>query len=185
MQVNVLSQSKFSAPTTLPIFGFQLRPDAPELLLARIGIEELRKTHPTPVVSNVKSVYMSPWVSHLINPKLGPLCRLAESLCSEAAKMHWNVDPKVVSFKVWNCWGAIYDTADHTVSHSHFPSDLSCVAYLEAEKNCAPIVFDNHLQVNPVPGAFIIFPSILFHHVPKTSGKRTIVALNMHKEVKA
>jgi len=138
MQVNVLSQSKFSAPTTLPIFGFQLRPDAPELLLARIGIEELRKTHPTPVVSNVKSVYMSPWVSHLINPKLGPLCRLAESLCSEAAKMHWNVDPKVVSFKVWNCWGAIYETADHTVSHSHFPSDLSCVAYLEAEKKlCA------------------------------------------------
>ena len=185
MNQDELRIQKFSAPTSLPVFGFQLNPRTPELMLARLAIEELRKSHPTPVVSNVKSKYMSPWASHLINPKLRPICDLVENTCSRAAKAHWNVDPAVVRFKVWNCWGAIYESSDHTISHSHFPADLSSVLYLEAEKNCAPIVFDNHLQVNPVPGALIIFPSILFHHVPHTEGKRTIVAMNLHKEVKS
>lgn len=179
------SFQKFRAPTTLPVFAYQLNPQSAELILARVAVEELRRTHPTPVVSNVKSNYMSPWASHLINPRLAPLCRLVESLCSHSAKTHWNVDPSVVQFRIWNCWGAIYEASDYTISHSHFPADLSVVVYLEAAKNCAPIVFDNHLQVNPVPGAMVIFPSILFHHVPRTEGKRTIVALNLHKEVKA
>jgi hypothetical protein len=55
------------------------------------------------------------------------------------------------------------------------------VVYLEANENCAPIVFANSIMVKPVPGTLVIFPGILEHHVPENFDKRVIVAINYQK----
>ena len=80
-----------------------------------------------------------------------------------------------------DCWGVIYENSDHTIPHTHFPSDFAAVAYLEANENCAPIIFENQIQVQPVPGSLVIFPGIMNHHVPENSDKRVIVAMNLQK----
>ena len=80
-----------------------------------------------------------------------------------------------------DCWAAIYEEEDHTLAHSHFPADFSVVTYLDAAPGCAPIVFDDAISVQPVPGVMLIFPGLLRHSVPKNTGKRVVVAMNLYK----
>ena len=178
-----LSMTQFRAPATLPVFRWEINLQALEIRLAWQAIQELRLSHPDSPVSNVRSTYMSPWKSHLINPKLGPLCDLVVQLAGEASVLYWKAKPEDLRLKVWDCWAAIYEQADFTQNHSHYPADLSCVVYLEAQQGCAPIVFDNQTRFDPTPGTIVIFPGNLNHMVPKTEGKRTVIALNLHKGV--
>jgi hypothetical protein len=97
--------------------------------------------------------------------------------------LYWKAKPEDLQFKIWDCWAAIYEQADFTQNHSHYPADLSCVVYLEAQPGCAPIVFDNQTRYDPTPGSIVMFPGNLNHLVPKTEGKRTIIAINLHKGI--
>ncbi len=170
--------------TQLPLFVCDLSAMPDPLRLAAEALQELRQAHPESTPSNVRAVYMSPWKSHTLNPKLGPLCAAVTNLARVAARGITGSDLAALSVElvVTDCWGAIYESADSTSRHNHFPAEFAAVAYLEAAADCAPIVFSGTTPVQPRPGMVLIFPGILDHEVPPTAGRRTVVALNLYKK---
>ncbi len=171
--------------TELPVVIAELGGIADRLALAREAIDELRASHPQSPESNVKAAYMSPWKSHLLNPKLRPLCASVVDIAQAAAPQVWsgNLAELGLELTVTHCWGAVYEQADHTAPHNHWPADLSCVVYLEAEPGCAPLVFSDTSLYQPRPATLILFPGIATHQVPATAGRRVVVALNLFKRL--
>ena len=169
--------------TKAPIFWWDMSHLEPVLQSARESIDDLRLTHPDSPVSNVKSVYMSPWKSHLLSDKLLPLCHEVMRLAKEVSKSYWHTDLEALNqdFMIADCWGVIYEQSDKTIAHSHYPSDFAAVMYLEADDNCAPIIFDQKLVVQPRPKTLVMFPGYLLHEVPENHGHRVIVAMNLNK----
>ncbi len=167
----------------LPVTVCDLSALAPQLALAREALDELRRTHPVSPESNVRAAYMSPWKSHLLNPKLEPLCAAVLALARLAARglAVYDLAQLNLQLVVTDCWGAVYEQGDAAARHNHFPSDFACVVYLEAEEGCAPIVFGGDTPVQPRPGMLLIFPGILDHEVPDTPGRRVVVAMNLAK----
>jgi hypothetical protein len=174
---------KFSVPAEIPVFYISLLNQPHALALARLAVDELRERFPDSTPSNVKSVYMSPWKSHLETEKLKPLIDIIQDHIYASFREHLGADLKGLNFElsVADCWCAIYDSSDFTQPHNHIPSDVSAVVYLEMDENSAPIVFNNAVAVNPVPGSLVVFPGNLIHHVPATQGKRVIIAANFIK----
>jgi len=175
--------NQLSVTTELPVFWCSLMAGPDMLQLARNAIEDIRQNYPESTPSNVQAIYMSPWKSHLLSDKLKPLCDEAIRAAKLVSKDHLFTDLEGLNldFFIADCWGAIYEEEDHTIPHSHFPADFSVVVYLEAEDGCAPIVFDDKLSVQPVPGLMLLFPGLLKHSVPKNKGKRVVVAMNLYK----
>jgi hypothetical protein len=169
--------------TELPIVIVELGPIADRLRQAREAIDELRISHPVSPDSNVKAAYMSPWKSHLVNDKLLPLCASVVEIAKLAAPKAWsgNFEELGLDLLVTHCWGAIYEQADRTERHNHFPADVSCVVYLEAEPGCAPLVFSDKSAYQPKPATLVMFPGIMMHEVPPTPGRRVVVAMNLFK----
>ena len=167
----------------LNIFVCSLAPIQDQLVLARQGIDELREKHPDSTPSNVKAVYMSPWHSHRMTDKFNPLCSSVTTIATWVSQTYLsaNLEALNLSLVVTDCWGILYDKADHTIKHNHFPAEFACSIYLEADPDCAPLVFDGGVKVQPVPGMLVMFPGILNHEVPATEGKRTVVAMNLNK----
>jgi len=174
-----------SVQTELPVVIAELGPIADRLQLAREAIDELRISHPQSPSSNVKATYMSPWKSHMLSPKLLPLCASVVEIAKAAAPKAWSgdLDALGLDLLVTHCWGAIYEEADYTAPHNHWPADLSCVVYLEAESGCAPLVFSKTSVYQPRPATLIMFPGITMHEVPATPGRRVVVAMNLFKQL--
>ena len=101
--------------TKAPIFWWDISDLRPVLDLAEQAIHELRVSHPQSPQSNVKSVYMSPWKSHLLNPKFQPLCQEAIERAKLVSKTYWNTDVQALNqdFMIADCWGVIYEQTDH------------------------------------------------------------------------
>jgi hypothetical protein len=106
-----------------------------------------------------------------------------KGLIRKTSAEHLNTDLAHLNYelRVADCWYAVYEASDHTVAHSHFPSDFSSVVYLQVDEAGAPIVFANNIAVHPVSGTAVIFPGLLEHHVPATQGRRVVVAVNFIK----
>lgn len=174
-----------SVQADLPVIIAELGPIADRLKLAREAIDELRVSHPQSPESNVKAAYMSPWKSHMLNDKLMPLCASVVEIAKAAAPKAWSGDLGALGLDllVTHCWGAIYEKADYTQQHNHWPADLSCVVYLEAEPGCAPLVFGKNSRFQPRPATLIMFPGIAMHEVPATPGRRVVVAMNLFKQL--
>lgn len=177
-QINILE-----APTKIPVFWLSLHEHLDQLNLARLGIEEVRASHPESTPSNVKAVYMSPWKSHQLSDKFLPLCCLVQEIGMKISIDAFKADLSSLNFDLvtTDCWGIIYETSDHTIPHMHYPSDLSAVVYLEAEEDAAPIIFGDGLMVKPQPGLLVMFPGILLHQVPANHARRVAVAMNLQK----
>lgn len=175
--------NELKVPTHLPLFWHSLA-DQPEVLLrAREAIDDLRLAHPESTPSNVQAVYMSPWKSHLLSDKFQPLAAIAIRSAKQISKTYLSTDLEALNLDLFvaDCWAAIYEEEDHTLPHTHFPADFSVVTYLDADPGCAPIVFDDKISVQPVPGVMLIFPGLLRHSVPQNTGKRVVVAMNLYK----
>ena len=170
-------------PAQLSIFVCSLAPIHDQLILARQAIDELREKHPGSTPSNVKATYMSPWHSHKMTDKFAPLCASVTTIATWVSKTYLSADLQALNLGlvVTDCWGILYDNADHTIKHNHFPAEFACSIYLEADPGCAPLVFDGGVQIQPEPGMLVMFPGILNHEVPATEGKRTVVAMNLNK----
>ena len=170
-------------PTTLPVFVCSLSAFKPQLALAREGLDELRLSHPESTESNVRASYMSPWRSHLLNPKFAHLCDSVVTIAKFASANYLtsSYDALNMDLVVQDCWGAIYTQADHTELHNHFPADFGCVVYLEADKDCAPIVFANNFSVQPEADMLLLFPGLLDHAVPTTAARRVVISMNLYK----
>jgi hypothetical protein len=160
----------------LPIFSTNISQHKEALRLATEAIYELRKKNPKSIESNVVANYVSSWMSHEESHKLKPLCDLVLSFCNEISKTYYKSD---LQFKVFNCWGAIYEGGDYTKKHSHYPSTFAAVIYIDVDGNSAPIVFEDQLIVTPTSGSLVVFPALLDHEVPKTNSKRIVVAMNI------
>ena len=169
--------------TELPVFTADLSFVKPQLDLARRAIDELRVTHPQSPDSNVKALYMSPWHSHLLNPKLGPITDSVVTIAQEVARSYLSANLAVLNMEmiVTDCWGVIYEKSDYTQAHHHFPSDLSCVIYLEASDDSAPIIFGGKLAIKPKTNLMVMFPGLLTHEVPATAAPRVVLAMNLNK----
>ena len=165
------------------LFYVNLAEEPKVLQQAREALDELRLSHPESTPSNVQAVYMSPWKSHLLSDKFQPLADIAIRTAKQISKEHLFTDLEALNLDLFvaDCWGAIYEEEDHTLPHSHFPADFSVVVYLDADPGCAPIVFDDAISVLPVPGVMLLFPGLLKHSVPKNTGKRVVVAMNLYK----
>jgi hypothetical protein len=167
----------------MPVFCCDLTPYSPALQIARQAIDDLRALDPVPLQSNVKSVYVSPWDSHLRHPGFRPLSELTLAIGRYVshAFLSSNLPALNLDLFVKDCWGMIYESADHTLRHNHYPAELSCAIYLEAEPDSAPIVFDNGQRIQPLNNLLVMFPGILNHEVPATAGRRVVVSMNLFK----
>jgi hypothetical protein len=165
-----------SVKKELPIFSTNISQFKEPLKLAMEAILEEKDKNPVPMDSNVKAYYVSDYSSHIFNPKFTPLIDLVLSFCEEVSKNYLKTDLK---YKCYNCWGAIYEPGDYSVRHSHFPSTFAAVVYLDVDETSAPINFEDELSVVPAKGSLIVFPALLHHEVPKTNGRRIVVAMNI------
>ncbi len=172
--------TQFSVPTEATVFGCSLLDQPQALELAKLAVEELRDKHPDSTPSNVMAVYMSPWKSHLLTDKFGPLIQIVSDKIKEASKRHLSTDLAALNYDlaVANCWCAVYERSNYTIPHTHMPTTFSAVLYLEMDTGSSPIVFNNSVAANPTSGTLVFFPGHLLHHVPATEGKRTIVVIN-------
>ncbi len=175
--------NRFKVPTELSVFETSLSGHVEVLKLAREALEELRVSHPASTPSNVRAVYMSPWKSHLLTPKLQPLLDITADLIRKISIDFFRMDLDGLNYDLLtaDAWCAVYEQADSAILHSHYPADFSCVAYLDMEPGAAPIIFANALEVRPVPGSLLVFPGLLPHHVPATPGRRVVAAMNFIK----
>ncbi len=179
-----VSMARMGVASELPVFVCDLKPMAAQLQLARQALDELRISHPASTPSNVQAVYMSPWKSHRLHPLLQPLCQGATLIVEACARSIGQTGLADLNLElvITDCWGAIYEQADHTRRHNHFPADFAAVVYLEAAEGCAPLVFAGRTAVQPRAGSMLVFPGILDHEVPPTAGRRVVVAMNLHKK---
>tara|TARA_Y100001963_G_scaffold33458_1_gene46442 strand:- start:317 stop:691 length:375 start_codon:yes stop_codon:yes gene_type:complete len=100
-----------------------------------------------------------------------------------------------LDFSVFNCWASMYEKGEHTIKHSHFPSDFACTYYVDVEPGCSPIIFESQknvgdntfndnnqpLTIQPQNGMLLLWPALLHHEVPPTETKRMVVAMNIDK----
>jgi hypothetical protein len=80
-----------------------------------------------------------------------------------------NIEPmdKRWEFVLKDAWGAIYKKDSYTVCHWHYPFQTSFVYYLQSSGN-TPLIFNGcDFQINPIDDMLVVFPSYLFHSVPK------------------
>ena len=64
----------------------------------------------------------------------------------------------------------MYEDGEHTIRHSHFPSDFSAVYYVDVEPGCAPVLFEvpQNDGVNDKGGNLTLQPRmvcLLFGHL--------------------
>ena len=180
---NNIGIGKVIVQSQLPMFICDLTMIADQLQLAKEAIYELRESHPQSPTSNVMANYMSPWHSHLLNPKLAPICASVVMLAKEISRtnMAANLEALNMDLVVTDCWGIIYENEDFTKVHNHFPAEFGCSIYLDADENCAPIIFEGNLKFDPKQNMMALFPGIMNHEVPKNTGKRTVLAMNLNK----
>jgi hypothetical protein len=168
-----------SVKKDLPVFSVDISKYQEALFLAKEAIIELKQKDPTSIESNVKAEYVSPWLSHTINPKFQPIIELATSCASFISDSFLN---QKLEFYCFNCWGMEYGPGDYSIKHCHYPTEFSAVIYLDVSEDSAPIIFEDTLTINPKSGMMLLFPGILHHEVPKTNARRTVVAMNLHRK---
>ena len=86
------------------------------------------------------------------------------------------------SYKIYTMWGAKYKSNEYALKHSHFPSLLSFVYYINPPSDSPELLFnDCNLSIKPEHGQLIIFNSCLLHEVKQKSfkGSRYVVAGNI------
>ena len=152
-------------------------------------ILEHRQKFPETTKSNVKAWHSS-WTTHYENPRFRPLIDLTLDACKFISEGYYEQDD--LELKVINFWAMMYEDAEWTKRHSHFPSDFACCYYVDVEPGCAPVIFesvqkdgvnDNNqpLTIQPENGMLLIWPAMLHHEVPPTKGRRMCISMNIDK----
>ena len=152
-------------------------------------ILEHRQNNPESTESNVKAWHSS-WQTHIENPKFQPLIDIVLNACNFISQGYFQTQD--LKFSIFNCWASMYEKGEHTIKHSHFPSDFAATYYVDVESGCSPIIFENSksdgindrnrpLTIQPENGMLIIWPALLHHEVPPTETKRMVVAMNIDK----
>ena len=176
-------------PKQLPVFTTILPQHVEFNNYLKGVILEHRQNNPETTESNVKAWHSS-WVTHQENPKFQPLVDVALDVCKFVADGYFEC--KDISYIMINLWAMMYEDTEHTIKHSHFPSDFAAVYYVDVEPGSAPVIFesvekdgvnDNNqpLTVQPENGMLMVWPGLLHHEVPPTTGKRMCISMNIEK----
>ena len=153
-------------------------------------ILEHRRNNPNSIDSNVKAWHSS-WMTHEENPKFQPIVDMVCSACKFISQGYFQA--QALDFVPFNFWAMMYEEGEHTIRHSHFPSDFSAVYYVDVEPGCAPVLFEvpqndgvnnkcETLTLQPENGMLAIWPSLLHHEVPPTKGRRMCISMNIDKK---
>lgn len=143
------------------------------------AISDYRNRNPESIQTNVKANWRSGW--HLNRElEFEPFVGWLKSQLNRLFVCH--LDRVNTTFTCDQLWAIQYEDGDYTQSHDHFPSDFSCVYYVDVEEGCSPIIFENQLEIIPEAGKLIMFPSLIEHEVPVTTKKRTVVSANFFIE---
>ena len=121
-------------------------------------ILEHRQNNPETTKSNVKAWHSS-WLTHQENPKFQPLVNKVCNACTFLSAGYFQCQS--LKFDVFNLWAMMYEEDEHTIRHSHFPSDFSAVYYVDVEPGCAPVLFEM-LSPSPLRMDQEVFYSLLF-----------------------
>ena len=93
-------------------------------------------------------------------------------------------------YYVEDLWGNIYRKGDYTKSHNHRPAILSFVYFLKTKWYHSPLIFQSRWdepiskRIRPKEGRFVIFPSRLYHFVPKHRYNETRITLSGNMNIK-
>jgi len=83
-----------------------------------------------------------------------------------------------LTLKFHNFFGNIYREGDYTIKHNHVPFYYSMVYFLKSKMNYPPLIFTQYGErIKPKEGRYVVFPSHLWHHVPKHKFKETRITL--------
>ena len=153
-------------------------------------ILEHRQNNPESIKSNVKAWHSS-WMTHKENPKFQPIVDRICNACTFISQGYYQ--GQSTEYFPFNFWVMMYEEGEHTIRHSHFPSDFSACYYVDVEPNCAPILFEvpqddgindksETFTLQPQNGMLAIWPAIMHHEVPPTKGRRMCVSMNIDKK---
>ena len=93
-------------------------------------------------------------------------------------------DGKFIRVSMRDFWGNVYHKNDYTQSHHHQPYYYSLVYFLKCKWYDSPLVFSDYGQkIRPKEGRYVIFPSSIFHHVPKHRYRDTRVTLSGNAKI--
>jgi len=126
--------------------------------------------------TNVKAI-MSSWFlweeSKIFNPLLTKITDII--LVNIKDKEH---------LALYEAWSAIYKKNHYTIPHSHSPSYISFVYYLQSSGN-TPLIFDNmEFSINPIDDTLVVFPSHLNHSVPPHNDEKDRICVAGNIEFK-
>ena len=138
-----------------------------------------RKKYPETNETNVKSSWTSSYYTHHETDKFNPLIEEVCSVCEFISCSYYKLDS---SYQPINMWAMMYEEGDFAIKHHHFPtSAFSCCYYIDVEDDCSPIIFEDETSSTPENGLLLVWPSILFHEIPPTKGKRMCISMNIDK----
>ena len=140
-------------------------------------ILEHRQNNPESTKSNVKAWHSS-WGTHNENPKFMPFVELVTGAVEFISQQYFNT--KSLSYNAINMWAMMYEESEYAKKHSHFPSEFSCVYYVDVEEGSSPITFEDSHTIEPQNGMLVIWQGLLQHSVPPTKGKRMAISMNFN-----
>ena len=141
------------------------------------AILEHRENDPEWHTSNVKAWHSS-FETHTNNPKFIPLVNIVLDACNFISREYYHCAQKYFCF---NMWAMMYEESEYAIQHNHFPSDFACVYYVDVEPDCAPIIFEGSLKIQPKNGMLVLFPALIEHEVPATKGRRMVISMNIER----
>tara|TARA_E500000331_G_C17057567_1_gene626740 strand:+ start:260 stop:778 length:519 start_codon:yes stop_codon:yes gene_type:complete len=66
-----------------------------------------------------------------------------------------------------NAWFAKYSKGEYTKTHMHIPAVFSFVYFVQSPPGSSPLVFTySKKEIEPEEGKLVMFPSMVYHHVP-------------------
>ena len=144
-----------------------------------------RKRYPETNKSNVKA-WHSDYKTHLKDFRFQPFI---DEIINNIRRIK-QYDPTFCGFAGFektlhlrDFWINMYDGngIHHAVKHQHFPCPYAATYYVETEENSAPILFHGlkNLKIVPESGTLVVWPGFIYHSVPPTQGKRTVLAMNL------
>ena len=169
-----------SVLVSVPVYTKKLNLDNKKL---KSMIENHRRVFDKGNSSNVKA-WNSAKNTHIINPNFQPYIDILLQEIKNIKKF----DNSFCGFSGFGStlylrdfWAIMYDSGDYTKSHWHFPCPYVASYYVETSSDSAPIHFDgaHTLKVIPEDGMLVVWPGTLYHSVPPTDGKRTVLAMNL------
>ena len=104
--------------------------------------------------SNVKAWHSS-WGTHNENPKFMPFVELVTGAVEFISQQYFNT--KSLTYNAINMWAMMYEESEYTKKHSHFPSEFSCVYYVDVEEGSSPIIFEDSYNIEPKNGMLVIW----------------------------